>query len=190
MYCQQCGSEIDEGLAFCTSCGAKQVNNVAPTQFTPENNGYNQQNNQGVGAQQYSEANKQNYAYAQPNVNTFEQNGFSYLPKKVSFGESIKLFFKNYANFTGRATKAEYWWACLFVSIVSFCASLIPYAGLISTCVFLIPSLSVAIRRLHDTGKSWVYILIALIPLAGPIILIVQYCKNSVSDNQWGPFLR
>ena len=49
------------------------------------------------------------------------------------------------------------------------------------------PGLSIVIRRLHNTGKSWVYIFMGLIPLAGPIILIVQYCKESDADNMLGP---
>ena len=38
--------------------------------------------------------------------------------RKIGFGEAVKLFFKNYVNFSGRATRSEYWWVYLFNNIV------------------------------------------------------------------------
>ena len=110
-------------------------------------------------------------------------------PEKVGFGEAVKRFFLNYFNFKGRASRSDYWWAFLFNIIVSLVASFIPIpavVGLVSL-VLLIPGTSLAIRRLHDTGRSWVWFLIGLIPLVGSIILIVFYCQDSDGDNQWGP---
>lgn len=111
--------------------------------------------------------------------------------KNVSFGEAVKLFFQNYANFNGRASKNEFWYAFLFIFIVDILLGVVstylpPLSGLISLALF-IPNLSLAVRRLHDTGKSWAYLLMVLIPLVGLIILLVQYCKDSQPDNQWGP---
>ena len=52
----------------------------------------------------------------------------------------------------------------------------------------IIPSIAVAIRRLHDTGRSGWWYLISLIPLIGSIILIVFFCEDSKPGvNQWGP---
>ena len=104
----------------------------------------------------------------------------------VGFGEAIKLLFQNYANFTGRSTKSEYWWAFLFLWIVNFATAFIPILGTIVSLALLIPNLSLNIRRLHDIGKAWTWILMGLIPVAGFIILIVYYCKDSDVDNQWG----
>ena len=97
----------------------------------------------------------------------------------VSFGKAIQLFFENYVNFTGRASKREYWWGFLFTFLMSF--------TIIGGIACYIGMLSLTIRRLHDIGKSWSRILMGLIPYAGFIILIVYYCKDSVGDNQWGP---
>lgn len=154
MFCRFCGTQIEDGLAFCTNCGSKQQKN---TQFD--------------GSQVAADA-----SVPPPIV----------MPKKVTFGEAIRLYFKNYVNFTGRTTKEEYWWSFLFVFIVSLFIGCIPFVGVIPVLVFIIPNLSIAIRRLHDTGKSWVYILMGLIPIAGLIILLVQYCKDSDGDNRWG----
>jgi uncharacterized membrane protein YhaH (DUF805 family) len=57
----------------------------------------------------------------------------------------------------------------------------------IGAFVVFIPMLAVSARRLHDTGKSGWYYLMSLIPLVGFIIVIVQWCKDSVGDNQYGP---
>ena len=50
----------------------------------------------------------------------------------------------------------------------------------------LLPSIAIAIRRLHDTGKSGWMILVGLIPLVGPIILIVFYVQASDGPNEYG----
>jgi uncharacterized membrane protein YhaH (DUF805 family) len=53
--------------------------------------------------------------------------------------------------------------------------------------IMILPSMAVAVRRLHDIGKSGWNFFIGLIPLVGAIILIVWYCKDSeAGENQWG----
>lgn len=57
----------------------------------------------------------------------------------------------------------------------------------IISLVLLIPSISVSVRRLHDTGRSGWCLLIGLIPLIGAIVLLVWYCTDSQpGENQWG----
>lgn len=119
--------------------------------------------------------------------NAYNPNAGNAHVGSVGFGEAIKLFFKNYANFNGRASKSEYWWAFLFNFLVSMVLGVIPIIGPILSLGLLIPGLSVGIRRLHDTGKAWYYMFMGFIPLAGFIILIVFYCQDSEGDNQWGP---
>jgi uncharacterized membrane protein YhaH (DUF805 family) len=51
----------------------------------------------------------------------------------------------------------------------------------------LLPSIAVAIRRLHDTSRTGWWILIGLIPIVGWIILIVFYVQDSHPDNEYGP---
>ena len=77
-------------------------------------------------------------------------------PKRVSFGEAIKLFFVNYVNFDGRSTQSEYWWVVLFNFLVGLGVGWIPVLGWLVSLGLLIPGLSLSVRRLHDTGKSWV----------------------------------
>lgn len=194
MFCQQCGTQIEDGLAYCTNCGVKQINIQKNNNQSGSNNTNSSQTpNQSMIGNQFGQQNVQNnqqpgfsyQGYAQPNSYAWQSMAPS--SKSVSFGEAIKLYFINYANFTGRSTKGEYWWAFLFNFLVSLATAWIPVIGQLIALGLLIPGLSVGIRRLHDTGKSWVYILMGLIPLAGFIIIIVQYCKDSDVDNKWGP---
>lgn len=107
---------------------------------------------------------------------------------KVSFVQAVKLFFQNYTNFKGRSRRSEYWWFCLFNMIVSLAFTLIlPDLSGLWTVVILVPSLALAVRRLHDIGKSGWWYLLMLIPLVGGIILLIWFCRDSdPQPNQWG----
>ncbi|NOU63709.1 DUF805 domain-containing protein [Paenibacillus sp. LMG 31461] len=101
----------------------------------------------------------------------------------------------NYVGFSGRARRKEYWMFALFNIIISIGLGIVEaiigldqvLSGLYSLFI-LLPSLAVAFRRLHDTGKSGWWILLGIIPLIGFIILLVFFCQDSdVNDNQYGP---
>ena len=102
--------------------------------------------------------------------------------------------FKNYVNFNGRARRKEYWMFCLGNVIVSIVLSIIIAilrlpAGVsnIYTLAVFLPTLAVAVRRLHDIGKSGVWYLISFIPCVGPIWFLVLMCQDSVpGENEYG----
>ncbi len=100
---------------------------------------------------------------------------------------------KQYANFSGRATRKDYWMFVLFYLIFYVgCVIVdsilgIALLALIFSLALLVPSIAVAARRLHDTGRSGWWQLIALIPLIGTIVLIVFLVQDSQADNQYGP---
>ena len=101
------------------------------------------------------------------------------------------VVFKNYVNFEGRATRPEYWWFTLAYAIVNIILSLIPRVGTILSGILglavLIPSIGVAVRRLHDINKSGWWLLIALVPIVGYIIVILWLVKPSDNgENQYG----
>ena len=107
---------------------------------------------------------------------------------------------KNYANFSGRARRKEYWYFALFNLIISFVLGFIdgmigsfsPEAGMgllggIYTLAILIPGLSVSVRRLHDTDRSGWWLLIGLVPLIGAIVLLVFMVQDSkAGSNKFG----
>lgn len=106
----------------------------------------------------------------------------------MTFQESIQICFQKYADFNGRASRAEYWWFALFAFVVSIVLSAAG-AGLISglfSLATLVPSLAVGVRRLHDLGKSGWFLLISLIPLIGALILIYWFIQPSADSNQFG----
>ncbi|WP_405389721.1 DUF805 domain-containing protein [Streptomyces sp. NBC_01102] len=100
---------------------------------------------------------------------------------------------KNYAGFSGRARRKEYWMFLLFNAIVAVVLaglgvaieSQIPYG--IYILATLVPSLAVIVRRLHDTGRSGWWFLIAFVPLVGGIILLVFMCLEGAQEpNEYG----
>ena len=107
---------------------------------------------------------------------------------------------KKYAVFSGRARRKEYWMfalfnliICIVLGVIEAIAGIAPegdqsvLAGIYSLAV-LIPAIAVSVRRLHDTNHSGPWLLIALVPLIGPIILLVFMVQDSQQgDNQYGP---
>ncbi|ARP70786.1 DUF805 domain-containing protein [Streptomyces pluripotens] len=101
---------------------------------------------------------------------------------------------KKYAVFGGRARRKEYWLYTLFLEIIYGVFGILGYAAhapyLIAIPVlgFLLPTLAVAVRRLHDTGRSGWWFLFELVPVVGPITLLVFYCLDSQPGvNKFGP---
>lgn len=100
----------------------------------------------------------------------------------MSFGEAIRTGFRKYAEFSGRATRPEFWWWALFNALVVAALDLftvIPVgegarlgsllSGLWGIAVVL-PTLAMATRRLRDAGYGWAHLLWLLVPIAGLVV--------------------
>ena len=101
---------------------------------------------------------------------------------------------KQYADFNGRAHRTEFWMFVLIHFIILIVLAVVDSmitGGIIYALyalAVLLPYLAVAVRRLHDTGRSGWWLLIGLIPLIGTIILIVFWVADSQpGDNAFGP---
>jgi uncharacterized membrane protein YhaH (DUF805 family) len=95
---------------------------------------------------------------------------------------------KQYTVFTGRARRAEYWWFTLFNTLISYALTFtgvfvlhISWLGSLYSLAVLLPSLGVAIRRMHDVNKSGWFI---LIPIYNLILLVTP---GTVGPNEYGP---
>ena len=101
----------------------------------------------------------------------------------MTFQESIQVCFKKYADFTGRASRSEYWWFMLFLFLVSAGASMFSQvvSGLFSLAT-LLPSLAAGARRLHDTNRSGWLQLLWIVPLIGWIIVIVFLVQETKAE--------
>ena len=93
---------------------------------------------------------------------------------------------QNYATFSGRARRSEYWYFALFNIIISIgfgfvCGLMqVPQLANIYTLAILIPSIAVGVRRMHDVGKSGWFLLI-------PIYNFILACTDGVKgDNEYG----
>ncbi|WP_028113236.1 DUF805 domain-containing protein [Ferrimonas kyonanensis] len=93
---------------------------------------------------------------------------------------------KKYAVFRGRARRREYWFFVLFNVLIAIALALVDTSmgtfdpetgtgllGALYSLAVLIPTLAVAVRRLHDTDRSGWWLLLLLIPIVGVIVLLV-----------------
>jgi uncharacterized membrane protein YhaH (DUF805 family) len=116
----------------------------------------------------------------------------------MGFGQAIAAGFNNYFDFSGRARRSAYWYFVLFLFIVGLVTALLdivlfaakdigPLNGVFSLAT-IVPSISVSVRRLHDIGRSGWWVLLALIPIIGWIIMIYWACQPSaLQQNEYGP---
>jgi uncharacterized membrane protein YhaH (DUF805 family) len=108
---------------------------------------------------------------------------------------------RKYADFQGRARRAEYWLFALFLAVV-FCAlfllnGLIFAGGEESPLMFVIgvgvlgifvPGVALRVRRLHDTGRSGWWLLLNILPALGPLVLFIfDVWPGVVGPNKFGP---
>ena len=130
----------------------------------------------------------------------------------LTFKEAVTSCLKNYFNFYGRASRAEYWWWFFFTFLVATVAvffDMLVMAGIVGTLLatqdpsghaggavmigmfmpniltmivgilLILPTLTVAVRRLHDIDRSGFWVFIALIPFIGPLLLLYWHLLPS-----------
>ena len=113
----------------------------------------------------------------------------------MSFGAAISSCLGNYATFSGRASRSEFWWFLLFTFVLQIALSILsgvlPPVMIVYIVVMLalfLPSLAVYARRMHDLDRSGWWILIFLVPLLNIIMVLVWYTQRGTQgDNQFGP---
>jgi len=100
---------------------------------------------------------------------------------------------ERYAKFDGRAGRAEFWWFALanFLVIVAL-AILVAVSNIFwvlyigYALAVIVPSIAVAIRRLHDTNKSGWWLLIGIIPFGGLVLLVFYILEGTAGPNDHG----
>ena len=111
----------------------------------------------------------------------------------MNFLEAVGTCFRKYADFKGRARRSEFWfWKLFTYSVGIFLLKFLEMDSedkvfLLVHLIFLVPDWAVAVRRLHDMGKSGWNVLWFFIPVIGWIILLLYLVKDSETGaNKWG----
>lgn len=116
----------------------------------------------------------------------------------------VDIVKNKYMLFAGRARRREFWLFCLATVAISvgvtvvaaifgalrlgFLATILNVVLWLFSLAILLPGIGVSVRRLHDIGKDWQYLLLAFIPLVGEIILIYFFVQEGTpGENQFGP---
>ncbi|WP_438853462.1 DUF805 domain-containing protein [Agromyces sp. M3QZ16-3] len=112
----------------------------------------------------------------------------------MSFPQSIRSGFRRYADFSGTASRSEFWWWILFTALVATALAALPVPTFASTegaawgaptltpvwqLAVLLPTLAVTVRRLRDIGSSWGHIFWAFLPVCGAIVIAVLCAQPS-----------
>jgi|SRR5664279_3025159 len=103
---------------------------------------------------------------------------------------------KNYALFTGRARRSEYWYFVLGNVVIGFVLGILDAVlrkiigigplGMIYGFAVLIPGVAVSIRRLHDTDRSGWWLLLGLVPLVGLVLIVFLAEDSNAGTNRYG----
>jgi uncharacterized membrane protein YhaH (DUF805 family) len=113
----------------------------------------------------------------------------------MNFQQAVKSCFVRYATFPGRSPRSEFWYWQLFLVAAGLAAAVLDVVlglhskplGLIFYLVTLVPTIAVAARRLHDTGRSGWWLFLSLVPLIGLVVLLIWFCsKGTRGYNGYG----
>lgn len=183
MFCSKCGNILPDNAKFCTSCGAP------VEKATKINEDCSHSHNSGT----YAEPSRPYTPPQQPKYEIYEEKAVSRrqtgLMPPMKPGEALRRFVANVINFSGRARRSEYWWVVLITGVIGLILEEI--SGDLASfwnVILLIPTISLTVRRLHDAGKGTLYILWSILPLVGPLLILVHLVKDSEpGDNRYGP---
>lgn len=116
--------------------------------------------------------------------NVYGNPSYGTILPPMSFGQTLRHFFEHYVDFSGRARRTEYWYITLWILIFS----LIPIVNILFWLGSIIPCWALSARRLHDTGRSALWLLILLLPFVGGIVIFIFSLMDSEPGiNKWGP---
>ena len=112
----------------------------------------------------------------------------------MTFAAAVRACLVDFATFSGRARRSEYWWFTLFTTLVYIAALLVDLllgtavVFPVTALVLLLPGWAVLVRRLHDTSRSGRWMLITLVPFIGGLLLLAITVSDSHAfANQYGP---
>ena len=107
----------------------------------------------------------------------------------MNFQQAVQTCFRKYVEFSGRASRPEYWWFILAYFVAAFVGGFIhEFVYYLVVLAFLLPLLAAGARRLHDVGRSAWFLLLGLIPVIGTLVLLYFMVQPSQPEaNEYGP---
>ena len=121
----------------------------------------------------------------------------------MGFGDAVRTCWKKYGDFDGRAVRSEFWWWVLLVALVQFAAAIVLTIVLIIfqnlgflqwlsvlifmviVLAFILPSIAVSVRRLHDRDLSGWFYLLGFVPLGGLVLFIFYVLPGTPGPNRY-----
>jgi uncharacterized membrane protein YhaH (DUF805 family) len=181
-----------------------QGNQGQPSWGAPQQPGYGAPQQPQYGAPQQPGYGAPQQGYGAPQQPGYPPQGYAPAPSysggpggatpQLGFPEAVMSVLNQYANFSGRARRSEYWWFYLATFLASIVAAIIDAVIGVSILQWIlllaviVPTLAVGARRLHDTDRSGWWQLIGIVPLVGIIVLIVFFVQDSnPGPNRYGP---
>ena len=125
----------------------------------------------------------------------------------MQFGEAVKSGFSHYVDTRGRSSRTAFWWWLLFVALAIVAAAMVMTLALVAAGVaapaalgegllwpvwllglgLLVPTATLAVRRLHDSGQSAWWLLVALLPVLGTVVLLAgSTTAGTTGPNRYG----
>lgn len=193
--CPQCQADNPPGSAFCNGCGRALSDGAANTS-APVNPAAAQPQMVAVPAVLVPAVTMAPYSPPYVSPALAQQVALTQEPydaPRAGFGSAIAAYFRGYVVWNARSTRAEYWWVALFTVFVSVPLAVIDLVatfGVLSALWLLVtflPSLSLLIRRLHDTGRSGAWYWFSLIPFVGPffVLIPVMFFRSLPHATRW-----
>jgi uncharacterized membrane protein YhaH (DUF805 family) len=107
-------------------------------------------------------------------------------------GPLFRTLTRNYARFSGRASRSEYFWFAVFAGLVQFTLWVTDLAAddgeilsKVADLALLLPFTALTVRRLHDTGRSGWWLLLNVVPLAGQFVLAIWMALRGETGSNW-----
>lgn len=188
MFCTNCGTEAATGK-FCANCGT--ALKTAATKASPTKAAT------ATAAAVSAAPRDASGMIGSANPNTFSG---------MNLVQAVTSFFRKYATFTGRATRSEYWYVALAQGLASFAfwillslsyrpgdfyfggfAVLLVFVAMVVWVGLILPSVAIAVRRLHDIGQSGWLVLLTFIPFGAIAVLVLSLMPSQEFDNTYGP---
>ena len=121
----------------------------------------------------------------------------------MEFRDAVRTCWKKYGDFDGRAARSEFWWWVVFVALVQFTAAIVLTIFLIIfqnvgflqwlsvlifmviVLAFILPSIAVSVRRLHDRDLSGWFYLLSFVPFGGLVLFIFYVLPGTPGPNRY-----